>query len=69
MNRASRRLAAVQNQVHLFRNGHLDLISASETDRSIGSEHSLSDHPVHTSDDIRQLATATEFHAQAAIAG
>ena len=48
----------MQNVIHLFGNGHLNAASASQSDRSLGGEHSFCDRAMHAGNDVGQFAAA-----------
>src|ERR1700730_8437101 len=61
-------LAVVENRMHLLGDRHFDSTSPSQADCCCSCKDSFGDHPMHASNDFRQLSSATEFDAHAAIA-
>src|ERR1019366_4711419 len=61
------RFPLLKNRVHLLGNWHFYPRPLSQSDRSIGGEHALGDHAVHPSDDVIQLAPASQLDADAAV--
>jgi len=59
----------MQDRVHLFCDRHFDMASLGEPHGGGGGKYAFGDHAVHSLDDVRQLAAAAEFHADAAIPG
>ena len=58
----------MQNGIHLLGDRHFDSAGASQSDCGLGSEHPFGDRPVHTGNNVRQLAAAAQFDTNAAIA-
>lgn len=57
----------VQDGVHLFGDRHLDAAGMGEANGGGGGEDPFGDHAVHAGDDVRELSSAAEFDAYAAI--
>src|SRR6266849_3918766 len=61
------RLARMQNGVHLFRDGHFDLMFAGQRHQRRGSIHALGNH-AHIREDFAQGPPFAELHSHKAIA-
>src|SRR5206468_6664413 len=67
MYRITRRFIVMQDSVHLFRDRHLHAVGAGETDGRMRSKDTFRHHPMHSRHDLGQLASAAQFHADAAV--
>src|SRR5437588_3600185 len=62
------RFSLVQDGVHLLGDRHLHATGACESDGRRGGEDAFGDHAVHAGNNFRQLVSAPEFDADAAVA-
>jgi hypothetical protein len=62
------RFAFTKNRMHLFRDGHFNLVSAGQTHRGVSRENTFRDGAMHIGKNFRKLAIAAQFHTYASIA-
>src|SRR5215469_3281031 len=63
MDRVARSFSVLQDQMHLFRDGHFNAKLAGEADCRIGGEHTLGYHAMHARYDFIKLSPSPEFDA------
>ena len=65
-NRIARRIAQMQDTVHLFGDGEIDVVFAGKCQKRVGGAHSFCNH-FHFAQNLGQCATAAKLKSHMAV--